>query len=330
REPAGHRGAAGHGGTPPRGPDLRRIRCRPAPAAPHGRLRRRQGGPAGDGAQPADGAGGHRGARLDRAPGADEDGDGLESAPGPHRAGPQRLGEVGAGPPRLLPAGLRSGPGDRVRRRDPPRRFHREHGTAAGGSAGRRAEGTSTTHVSGDIMTSQQLKEVPRVSGGEEEHGHLEEFRTDPIGLMQRVRDECGDVGYFQLVDKPVILLTGAEANEFFFRAADEDLDQAAAYPFMTPIFGKGVVFDASPERRKEMLHNSALRGEHMKSHATTIEGEVRKMIADWGDEGEIDLLDFFAELTIYTSTACLIGLKFRNQLDKRFAEYYHLLERGT
>ena len=40
-------------------------------------------------------------------------------------------------------------------------------------------------------------KEVQRVSGGAEEHGHLEEFRTDPIGLMQRVRDECGDVGWF-------------------------------------------------------------------------------------------------------------------------------------
>ena len=35
---------------------------------------------------------------------------------------------------------------------------------------------------------------VPRVSGGEEEHGHLEEFRTDPIGLMKRIREECGDV----------------------------------------------------------------------------------------------------------------------------------------
>ncbi|QLL06938.1 cytochrome P450 [Mycobacterium vicinigordonae] len=171
---------------------------------------------------------------------------------------------------------------------------------------------------------------VPRVSGGEEEHGHLEEFRTDPIGLMQRVRDECGDVGWFQLADKHVILLSGAGANEFFFRSADEDLDQAEAYPFMTPIFGKGVVFDASPERRKEMLHNSALRGEHMKGHATTIEGEVKLMVADWGDEGEIDLLDFFAELTIYTSTACLIGLKFRNQLDGRFAHFYHQLERGT
>lgn len=94
-------------------------------------------------------------------------------------------------------------------------------------------------------MTSTAI--VPRVSGGEEEHGHLEEFRTDPIGLMKRVRDECGDVGWFQLVDKHVILLSGAGANEFFFRSADEDLDQAAAYLFMAPIFGKGVVFDASP-----------------------------------------------------------------------------------
>src|SRR3984885_10788655 len=82
---------------------------------------------------------------------------------------------------------------------------------------------------------------VPRVSGGEEEHAHLEEFRTSPIGLMLRISDECGDVGWFQLVDKHVIFLSGAEANELFFRSADEDLDQAEAYPFMTPIFGQGV-----------------------------------------------------------------------------------------
>ena len=180
------------------------------------------------------------------------------------------------------------------------------------------------------MTPSTSFNEVRRVSGGADEHGHLTEFRTDPIALMQRVRDECGDVGSFQLADKQVILLTGAEANEFFFRASDEDLDQAQAYPFMTPIFGKGVVFDASPERRKEMLHNSALRGDHMKSHAATIEREVRRAIEGWGDTGEIELLDFFSELTIYTSTACLIGRKFRDQLDSRFANYYHLLERGT
>ncbi|UOT05141.1 cytochrome P450 [Rhodococcus opacus] len=169
-----------------------------------------------------------------------------------------------------------------------------------------------------------------RVSGGEHEHGHLEELRTDPIALMRRVREECGNVGVFQLADKKVVLLSGAEANEFFFRSTDEDLDQQAAYPFMKPIFGEGVVFDASPERRKEMLHNQALRGEQMKGHAATIAHEVDRMVAQWGDEGEIDLLEFFAELTIYTSSACLIGTKFREQLDGRFAHLYHELEQGT
>ncbi|MFC9663911.1 cytochrome P450 [Nocardia sp. NPDC127606] len=174
------------------------------------------------------------------------------------------------------------------------------------------------------------LVKPQRVSGGEDEHGHLAEFRTDPIALMRRVRAECGDVGSFELAGRDVVLLSGAEANEFFFRAGDDDLDQGAAYPFMKPIFGEGVVFDAPPERRKEMLHNQALRADHMRGHAGTIAREVDQMVAQWDDEGEIDLLEFFAELTIYTSSACLIGVKFRNQLDGRFAHLYHELEQGT
>ncbi|NKQ56206.1 cytochrome P450 [Amycolatopsis sp. K13G38] len=174
------------------------------------------------------------------------------------------------------------------------------------------------------------LLQPRQVSGGEARHGHLEELRADPIGLMRRVRSECGDVGAFDLAGRRVVLLSGAEANEFFFRSSDEDLDQGEAYPFMKPIFGEGVVFDASPERRKEMLHNQALRGEHMRGHAQTISREIDGMVAGWGESGEIDLLDFFAELTIYTSSACLIGPKFREQLDSRFAQLYHELERGT
>ncbi|MBA4022301.1 MULTISPECIES: cytochrome P450 [Mycobacteriales] len=174
------------------------------------------------------------------------------------------------------------------------------------------------------------LTKPKRVSGGEGEHGHLEELSTDPIGLFWRVREECGDVGVFQLADREVALVSGAAANEAFFRASEEDLDQAAAYPFMTPIFGEGVVFDASPERRSEMLHNQALKGAHMKQHAITIPQETERIIAEWGDEGEIDLLEFFAELTIYTSSACLVGKKFREQLDGRFAHLYHDLEKGT
>ena len=168
---------------------------------------------------------------------------------------------------------------------------------------------------------------VPEIIRGT---GHLPEMRVDPISLFTRVRAECGDVGRFRLADKDVVLVSGADANEAFFRAPDSVLDQAAAYPFMTPIFGKGVVFDASPEERQQMLKNQALRGDMMRGHAQTIEAEIRRMVADWGDAGEIDLLDFFAELTIYTTSSCLIGKPFRNELDSSFAQHYHELEHGT
>jgi len=179
-------------------------------------------------------------------------------------------------------------------------------------------------------MTSTELRDPPKVSGGAGPNGHLEELRTDPIGLMARVRRECGDVGQFQLAGREVVLLTGAEANEAYFRAPEEILDQAEAYPFMTPIFGEGVVFDAPPERRREMLHNQALRDKFMRGHAATISAEVDRMVAGWGESGTIDLLDWFAELTIYTSSACLIGKRFRDELDGRFARLYHDLEQGT
>jgi len=180
------------------------------------------------------------------------------------------------------------------------------------------------------VTVDTTLREPPRVSGGDGPNAHLDELSRDPIALMARVRAECGDVGEFTIGSRDVVLVTGADANEFYFRAPEEQLDQAEAYPFMTPIFGKGVVFDAPPERRREMLHNQALRDKFMRGHAATIAAEVERMVAEWGQEGEIDLLDWFAELTIYTSSACLIGSRFRHELDGRFARLYHDLERGT
>ena len=176
------------------------------------------------------------------------------------------------------------------------------------------------------------LTAVPEVSRlhPDDPYGCLQEMREDPIGLLERVRAECGDVGRFHLAGRDVVLVSGAAANEVFFRAPDEVLDQAEAYPFMTPIFGKGVVFDTTPEKRREALKNQALRGDMMRGHASTIEAEINRMVADWGDEGEIDLLDWFAELTIYTTSSCLIGKRFRDELDNRFAHLYHDLERGT
>ena len=176
---------------------------------------------------------------------------------------------------------------------------------------------------------------VPRVSGDENDLGlgHLLELREAPIELFARIKSECGEVGECDWAGTKVVLLSGPAAQEAFFRAPDSQLDQGEAYPFMKPIFGEGVVFDLPVEQRKHALRTRALRDEHMRRHAEVIARETEAMCDRLGDEGEIDLLEFFGELTTYTSTATLIGQEFRDDLAKKggeFAQAFQGVERGT
>lgn len=52
--------------------------------------------------------------------------------------------------------------------------------------------------------------------------------------------------------------------------------------------------------------------------------------MAGLGERGEFDLLDFFSELTIYTSSACLIGKGFREELSPEYYRVFYELEKGT
>ena len=173
--------------------------------------------------------------------------------------------------------------------------------------------------------------EIPFVSGGGRPTGNLMELRRRPLELLERVRSECGELGRFRMLDREVVLMSGPAAQEAFFRATDEQLDpQPTANELMRPIFGEGVVYDLPPERRRETLRTPALRDENLRGSAEIIAGETERMIAGMGESGEMDLLDFTTELTIYTSSACLIGREFREHLGPEFARAYHELERGT
>jgi sterol 14-demethylase len=174
-------------------------------------------------------------------------------------------------------------------------------------------------------------REIPRLSGGGERFGHLMELRHDPIGLFQRVRRECGELGTFRMLDRDVAFFSGPEAQELFFRQTDEVFDpQPTSNELMRPIFGPGVVYDVPPEKRRSMMKTPALREKNLRASAEVIAHETERMAKTLGDSGEIDLLDFTAELTIYTSSATLIGQAFRDALTPEFSQKYFELEVGT
>ena len=162
--------------------------------------------------------------------------------------------------------------------------------------------------------------------------GHMLEFGKNLFEYMMKLRNSLGEIGEFRMFHQEMVLLTGPEANEAFFRAPDTQLDQSQAYKIMTPIFGKGVVFDAPPHKKDQQLKMlmPVLRDKPMRGYAQIIVQEVEQMIANWGEQGEIDLLEFMKELTIYTSSHCLLGDEFRYELNEEFAKIYHDLEKGV
>jgi len=180
-------------------------------------------------------------------------------------------------------------------------------------------------------MSTIESKEPPKLSGGLPLIGHMHQFGKNPHDFMLRLREELGDVAQFKFFHLDMVLMTGTEASEAFYRAPDEVLDQGPAYKMMTPIFGKGVVFDAPIKRKNEQLQMlmPALRDKPMRTYSGLIVAEVENMIKDWGDSGQIDLLEFTKELTMYTSSHCLLGPEFRYELSNEFVGIYHDLEQA-
>lgn len=173
---------------------------------------------------------------------------------------------------------------------------------------------------------------LPRVKGGLPWLGQVVPFAKNPYHFVKKAADEVGEIAAFKLFGQRIVLLTGDEASEVFYRSSDEQLDQSAAYKLMTPIFGKGVVFDAPQERKNEQLRMlmPSLRVDAMRNHSYKVVQEVEAIIADWGESGEIDLVDFMKQLTINTASHCLMGREFRFELNEEFSEIYRDLEEGV
>src|SRR5262249_23608483 len=88
---------------------------------------------------------------------------------------------------------------------------------------------------------------------------------------------------------------------------------------------------DNEPKRMLEQLHMlvPGLQDRRMQTYGEIITSEVEQSIADWGDEGVIDVSQYLQGLTNFTSSHCLLGEEFRRELTQEFAHVYRDLERS-
>jgi sterol 14-demethylase len=176
------------------------------------------------------------------------------------------------------------------------------------------------------------LRLPPVLSGGLPVLGHTVEFVRGTIGMLARAQKELGEVAEIHVAGKKMVAVFGPDANEAVFRAKDEHLSPSEAYKIMTPVFGKDIVYDAPPEKMNEQFKMllPALKDRRMRTYGEIVVSEVEKSLESWGDEGEIDMVDYCRVLTNFTSSHCLLGREFRTGMTEEFARVYASLERGV
>jgi sterol 14alpha-demethylase len=176
------------------------------------------------------------------------------------------------------------------------------------------------------------MQSPPQLSGGLPLVGHSIEFIQSTIELLARANRELGEVAAFQVFNRKMVAVFGPEAHEVVFRAPDAQLSPSEAYKIMTPVFGKDIVYDATPEKMAEQLKMllPALKDKRMRTYGEAVVRETEESIGDWGEAGVLDFVAFCRVLTNFTSSRCLLGQEFREGMNEEFAAVYHDLERGV
>ena len=171
----------------------------------------------------------------------------------------------------------------------------------------------------------------PMLAGGLPWLGHALALRRDPAGLLLRGHRRHGDVFSLRLAGTRVTALVGPPAHAAFFGAPGDQLSAREVYRFTVPIFGRGVVYDASPAVMDEQMGFlfPALRDDRLRGYARVMHEEAEAYVEGWGDAGEVDLLEALNELTVFIASRCLVGAEFRRRLSRDLARLFHDLEGG-
>lgn len=172
----------------------------------------------------------------------------------------------------------------------------------------------------------------PNASLGVPIVGTFYEFAKSPVGFIRKCYDQFGSVYTVSMMGQNLTFLIGPEASTPFFKATDDQLSQPEVYGFMKPVFGADVVYDAAPPVRKQQMQNMSkgLRTDRLKSYVPKIVKETEAFLeANWGDSGELDILQSLSDLTILTASRCLHGDDVRENLFKEVSHLYHDLDQG-
>ena len=107
--------------------------------------------------------------------------------------------------------------------------------------------------------------------------GNYIEFATNPVAFVAKCLEKFGEIYTVPMLHKRLTFLLGPEVSAPFYQLSDESMSQSEVYGFMTPVFGKNVVYDAEPKKRGQQFQCMAvgLKSGRLKAYVPKIELET-------------------------------------------------------
>lgn len=173
--------------------------------------------------------------------------------------------------------------------------------------------------------------EVPSRRGGLPWVGHALAFGRDPVGFLQEGLVRAGTLHRFTLLGCPAVFACGPQAHREVLMADDSVIDIGASYPFMKPVFGPGIAYDAPPpEFRAQRAHlTRQLSPVKVDEHVTQMVREAERVLDNWGDGGEVALVPALTEIVAAVTTRCLFGEEIRRRAGAEFVSLYRDMASG-
>ncbi|KAF0690490.1 Aste57867_18115 [Aphanomyces stellatus] len=162
--------------------------------------------------------------------------------------------------------------------------------------------------------------------------GSFPSFAADPIQMVLDGYKLKGPCFTAKMFGQDLTFLIGPKAHEAFYKPNDDYLSQSECYQLMTPVFGPGLVYDATPKRRAQQMQFMAngLRTSRLKTYVEKIRLETEAYFGAFPNESTVNLKKTFAELAILTASRALLGDEVREHLFKEVSSLYCDLDGGT
>lgn len=161
-----------------------------------------------------------------------------------------------------------------------------------------------------------------------------ENFELDNGTFLVKMYEEHGPIFRGEHWGREVVFMVGPEANRFIMTSNRQHFSHGLGWGQMMSVlelFGNGLLTMDGPEHaHHRRLMNPAFTVSYMDRYLPVIHQVVQRRVAEWTEQGEVDIFDEMRKITFDIAAGALMGLEQGNEVDRFRDIYYTLLNLGA